>query len=71
MLEFDKYQLKEIEKGKEAGLDVSKYAKPEFDAEKMWCIRNLMERNIDFTPILDKSGTELTRLYKQLKNNAK
>lgn len=71
MLQFDDFQKKEIEKGKELGLDVEVYTKPDYDAEKMWCIRNLMQRGVDYKPLLNKSGDDMQKLYKELKNSAK
>lgn len=68
MCQFDNFQLKEIEKGKEFNLDVSVYSKPEYTAEKMWYIRNLMMRNIDYTPILHLDEPEISAKYKELKH---
>ena len=44
--QFNYYQKEEILKGLEANLDVSIYAKPEFDADQMQEIRlKLMEKS--------------------------
>lgn len=68
---FDARQLNVILYGLIKGLDVGVYAKPDYDAEKMWCIRNLMQRGVDYKPLLNKSGNDMQKLYKELKNSAK
>lgn len=72
MLQFDEFQEKEILKGKEKSLDTSVYANPNFSAEKMWYIRNLMERGVDYTPLLSVGDeSKLNELYKKLKHSNK
>ena len=67
---FDKFQIRELEKGVEKGIDVTVYAKPEFSTERMWCIRNLMERGKDFSEFLDPNVLDedaLLKRYKEIK----
>lgn len=51
--QFSKYQLDQIERGKEAGLDVSVYTDPKFDAEQMREIRLGLEKGVDVSLYAD------------------
>ena len=43
---FDEYQLDQIEKGLKKGLDITIYAKLEFNKAQMWSIRFALEENV-------------------------
>ena len=66
---FDEAQVKELEKGQEKGLDVHVYADKSFEAERMWCIRNLMERNLAYDEFLNHklNGEAMYKRYKEIK----
>ena len=47
--QFDKEQQNEVLKGLEKNLDISKYAKLEFNWNQMWQIRVCLEANLDIS----------------------
>lgn len=46
---YDEYQLRELKRGYDGGLDISIYANPEFDNVQMSCIRLGLDNDVDIT----------------------
>ena len=52
-MEFNDDQMEEIQRGLDAGVDVSVYADPKFDSSQMWEIRTGLEQGFDVSLYAD------------------
>lgn len=66
--EWEPAQLYELSQGIKSGIDISVYAKPEYNEFKMGYIRLAMERGLDFNKLLNPNFDEfdIRNAYKEI-----